>query len=86
MATVYMTKRGGPGLFRRLADMADAVDLPRYPLTTLGLAVVSAKTGQLDAADHYMALARKTPHSADDAVAQALRVIGFFWHFMRTAG
>jgi LuxR family transcriptional regulator, maltose regulon positive regulatory protein len=73
---VYMTKRGGPGLFRRLADMADAVDLPRYPLTTLGLAVVSAKTGQLDAADHYMALARKTPQSGDESVAQALRVIG----------
>lgn len=73
---VYMTKRGGPGLFRKLADMADAVDLPRYPLTTLGLAVVSAKTGQLDAADHYMALARKTPRSAEKGVAQALRVIG----------
>ncbi|OQP87060.1 transcriptional regulator [Rhizobium rhizosphaerae] len=73
---VYMTKRGGPGLFRRLADLADEVDLPRYPLTTLGLAVVSAKTGQLDAADHYMALARKTPDSSKEGVAQALRVIG----------
>ncbi len=73
---VYMTKRGGPGLFRRLADMADEVDLPSYPLTTLGLAVVSAKTGHLDAADHYMALARKTPHMGNEGVAQALRVIG----------
>lgn len=73
---VYMTKRGGPGLFRRLADMADEVDLPRYPLTTLGLAVVSAKTGQMDAADHYMALARKSPHTGDEGVAQAIRVIG----------
>lgn len=73
---VYMTKRGGPGLFRRLADMADEVDLPSYPLTTLGLAVVSAKTGQLDAADHYMALARKTPKIASEGVGQALRVIG----------
>lgn len=73
---VYMTKRGGPGLFRRLADVADEVDLPRYPLTTLGLAVVSAKTGKLDAADHYMALARKTPDIANEGVAQALRVIG----------
>ncbi len=72
---VYMTKRGGPGLFRRLADMADEVDLPRYPLTTLGLAVVSAKTGKLDAADHYMTLARKTPEIANEGVAQALRVI-----------
>ncbi|SIR18469.1 transcriptional regulator /transcriptional regulator, LuxR family [Rhizobium sp. RU20A] len=73
---VYMTKRGGPGLFRRLADMAEEVDLQRYPLTTLGLAVVSAKTGQLDAADHYMALARKTPDVGNEGVAQALRVIG----------
>lgn len=73
---VYMTKRGGPGLFRRLADMADEVDLPSYPLTTLGLAVVSAKTGQLDAADHYMTLARKTQAISKEGVAQALRVIG----------
>ncbi len=73
---VYMTKRGGPGLFRRLADMADEVDLPRYPMTTLGLAVVSAKAGQLDAADHYMALARKTPEIGNEGVPQALRVVG----------
>ncbi|HHZ08881.1 MAG TPA: transcriptional regulator, partial [Rhizobiales bacterium] len=47
----------------------------RFPLTTIGLSVVSAKAGQLDAADHYLAMAERSARKEDTALAGDLRVV-----------
>ncbi|WP_234794794.1 LuxR C-terminal-related transcriptional regulator [Xaviernesmea oryzae] len=72
---VYTTSRGGASLFRKLSAEAAQIDLSAYPLTTLGLAVVSAKTAQLDAADYYLEIASRRAGTADEALASALRVV-----------
>ncbi|MCD7107917.1 LuxR C-terminal-related transcriptional regulator [Rhizobium sp. DKSPLA3] len=72
---VYTTSRGGAALFRKLSDEAAQIDLAAYPLTTLGLAVVSAKAAQLDAADYYLEIASRSADAADEALSSALRVV-----------
>ena len=56
---VYATTRGGTLLFQTLSAKAADINLSGYPLTTLGLSVISAKAGQLDAANHYLAIAER---------------------------
>lgn len=72
---VYATTRGGSTMFQAIIARASEIDLPRFPLTTLGLSVVSAKTGQLDAADHYLAMAERSIQKGDVALAGDLRVV-----------
>ncbi|PYE43555.1 LuxR family maltose regulon positive regulatory protein [Rhizobium sp. PP-F2F-G20b] len=72
---VYTTNRGGAALFRKLSDEAAQIDLSAYPLTTLGLAVVSAKTAQLDAADYYLEIVSRGADAMDEGLASALRVV-----------
>ena len=38
-------------MFQSIIARASDIDLAQFPLTTLGLSVVSAKAGQLDAAE-----------------------------------
>lgn len=73
---VYSTTRGRAGLFHTILERAAEIDLPRFPLTTLGFAVVTAKAAQLDLADHYLSIAENRIESkADDLLGSDLRVV-----------
>ncbi|MCM2294091.1 LuxR C-terminal-related transcriptional regulator [Allorhizobium sp. BGMRC 0089] len=72
---VYKTTRGGTNLFNTILGNAASIELNRFPLTTLGLAVVNAKAGQLDAANHYMALAERSTIVGTGDYAEDLRVV-----------
>ncbi|MEM8663185.1 MAG: transcriptional regulator, partial [Pseudomonadota bacterium] len=47
---IYLTRRGGMSMFRLLLERIENVDLSRFPLTALGLAVARAKMGHLRSA------------------------------------
>ncbi|URK85946.1 hypothetical protein LP421_01460 (plasmid) [Rhizobium sp. RCAM05350] len=70
---VYATTRGGTLLFQTLIAKAADIHLSAYPLTTLGLSVISAKAGQLDAANHYLAVAERACTS--QTLSRDLRVV-----------
>jgi LuxR family maltose regulon positive regulatory protein len=70
---VYATTRGGTLLFQTLVARAADINLSNFPLTTLGLSVISAKAGQLDAANHYLAIAERA--CADGKLSRDLRVV-----------
>ena len=70
---VYATTRGGTLLFQTLIAKAANINLSGYPLTTLGLSVISAKAGQLDAANHYLAIAERA--CTGEALSRDLRVV-----------
>ena len=72
---VYATTRGGTALFQTLAARAADINLLDFPLTTLGLAVVSAKAGQLDVANHYLAIAERAFPSGGERLGRDLRVV-----------
>lgn len=72
---VYATTRGGSTMFQAIIARASEIDLTQFPLTTLGLSVVSAKAGQLDAADHYLAMTERSAQRGDEALASDLRVV-----------
>lgn len=56
---VYLTARGGVSIFSALLEQVSVIDLARYPLTTLGLVVINAKRGRVDAARHYLEQVRR---------------------------
>ncbi|WP_426240606.1 LuxR C-terminal-related transcriptional regulator [Pararhizobium sp. DWP1-1-3] len=70
---VYATTRGGTLLFQTLITKAADINLSGYPLTTLGLCVISAKAGQLDAANHYLAIAERV--CTGQILSRDLRVV-----------
>ncbi|WP_457588966.1 LuxR C-terminal-related transcriptional regulator [Ensifer canadensis] len=70
---VYTTTRGGALLFETLIAKAAEITLSRFPLTTLGLSVVSAKAGELDAANHYLVIAERACNS--DELKRDFRVV-----------
>ncbi|MBP1860091.1 LuxR C-terminal-related transcriptional regulator [Rhizobium herbae] len=70
---VYATTRGGTLLFQTLIARAAEINLSDFPLTTLGLSVVSAKAGQLDAANHYLAIAERG--ATGEKLSRDLRVV-----------
>lgn len=70
---VYATTRGGTLLFQTVIAKAADINLASYPLTTLGLSVISAKAGQLDAANHYLAIAERA--CTGQALSRDLRVV-----------
>jgi len=73
---VYSTTRGRASMFHAILEQAAEIDLSRFPLTTLGLAVVTAKAAQLDLADHYLSIAEHRIESqTDDAFGSDLRVV-----------
>lgn len=72
---VYATARGGMTMFQAIISKMAEIDLGRFPLTTLGLCIISAKSGRLDAADHYLALAQRSAGHDDKALAGDLRVV-----------
>ena len=72
---VYAKTRGGTALFQTLIAKAAGINLADYPLTTLGLSVINAKAGQLDAANHYLALAERAAATMGEKLAQDLRVV-----------
>lgn len=72
---VYATNRGGTTMFQAISARAGDIDLNRFPLTTLGLSVVSAKAGQLDAANHYLVIAERSAALGGEALAGDLRVV-----------
>lgn len=70
---VYATTRGGTLLFQTLIPRAADINLSGYPLTTLGLCVISAKAGQLDAANHYLTIAERA--CTGQTLSRDLRVV-----------
>lgn len=73
---VYSTGQGRAAIFHAILSRAAEIDLSLYPLTTLGLAVVSAKAAQLPLADEYLAIAEHADAGCDDAVLHRdLRVV-----------
>jgi LuxR family maltose regulon positive regulatory protein len=70
---VYATTRGGTLLFQTMIAKAADINLSRFPLTTLGLSVISAKAGQLDAANHYLTIAERAV--ASEKLLRDLRVV-----------
>lgn len=73
---VYSTGQGRAAIFHAILSRAAEIDLLRYPLTTLGLAVVSAKAGQLPLADEYLAIAEHAVAGCNDAdLRRDLRVV-----------
>lgn len=72
---VYVTSRGGANLFNAILSNVALIDLARFPLTTLGLAVVSAKSGQLQAANHYMEIAERAASVSLSVYLCDLRVV-----------
>ncbi|MBB4952387.1 LuxR family maltose regulon positive regulatory protein [Agrobacterium vitis] len=72
---VYVTSRGGTNLFNAILGNVALIDLAQFPLTTLGLAVVSAKAGQLDAANHYMDIAERAADVSLPTYLCDLRVV-----------
>ncbi len=70
---VYATTRGGTLLFQTLIEKAADINFSEFPLTTLGLSVISAKAGQLDTANHYLALAERA--AAGGGLSRDLRVV-----------
>lgn len=86
---VYATTRGGTMLFQTISAHACEIDLEHFPLTTLGLSVVSAKAGQLESANHYLAIAERAVGTSP-AYAADLRVVKvllslYFDHFASAA-
>lgn len=71
---VYATTRGGATLFQALSGRAAEINLGRFPLATLGLAIFCAKAAQLDAANHYLAIAERAV-TGDETLAKDLRVV-----------
>lgn len=72
---VYATTRGGTTLFQTMIAKAADINLANFPLTTLGLSVISAKAGHLDAANHYLTLAERAAATMGEKLAQDLRVV-----------
>lgn len=72
---VYVSSRGETNLFNAILSNVALIDLARFPLTTLGLAVVSAKAGQLDAANHYMEIAERGASRSLERYLCDLRVV-----------
>lgn len=73
---VYATGQGRAAIFQPILSRAAEIDFSRYPLTALGLAVVSAKAGQLPLADEYLAIATHAVAGCNDAVLRRdLRVV-----------
>ncbi|OHZ41699.1 LuxR C-terminal-related transcriptional regulator [Agrobacterium vitis] len=72
---VYTTSRGGASVFNSIMANVSAIDLSCFPLTTLGLSVVSAKAGHLDAANHYLGIAERADTAAPDTFTSDLRVV-----------
>lgn len=72
---VYVTNRGGTNLFNAILSNVALIDLPRFPLTVLGLAVVNAKAGQLEAANHYMEIAERAASASLSTYLSDLRVV-----------
>ena len=72
---VYTTSRGGAGVFNSIMANVSAIDLTCFPLTTLGLSVVSAKGGHLDAANHYLGIAERSVTATPGPFARDLRVV-----------
>ncbi len=73
---VYSTRRGRASMFHAILERAAEIDLSHYPLTTLGLAVATAKAAQLDLADHYLSIAEHRIESeANDKFGSDLRVV-----------
>jgi LuxR family maltose regulon positive regulatory protein len=70
---VYATTRGGTLLFQTLIEKAAEINLSEFPLTTLGLSVISAKAGQLDTANHYLVLAERA--APGGKLSRDLRVV-----------
>ncbi|MBO9170655.1 transcriptional regulator [Rhizobium sp. L245/93] len=70
---VYATTRGGALLFQALIEKAPCINLSAFPLTTLGLCVISAKAGQLDTANHYLTLAERS--CGEGELSRDLRVV-----------
>nr|WP_245294977.1 LuxR C-terminal-related transcriptional regulator [Pararhizobium antarcticum] len=70
---VYATTRGGTLLFQTLIAKAAEINLSAFPLTTLGLSVISAKAGQLDTANHYLALTERA--TSGGQLSRDLRVV-----------
>jgi len=72
---VYVTTRGGTRLFQTLIAKAADINLFDFPLTTLGFSVISAKAGQLDAANHYLAIAERALGTGREMLSRDLRVV-----------
>ncbi|HBF29876.1 LuxR C-terminal-related transcriptional regulator [Rhizobium sp.] len=72
---VYVTSRGGTNLFNAILNNVALIDLSRFPLTVLGLAVVSAKAGQLEVANHYMEIAERAANVSLATYLPDLRVV-----------
>ncbi|MUP07301.1 LuxR C-terminal-related transcriptional regulator [Agrobacterium vitis] len=72
---VYTTSRGGASVFNSIMANVSAIDLTCFPLTTLGLSVVSAKAGHLDAANHYLGIAERADTAAPGTFTSDLRVV-----------
>lgn len=72
---VYATTRGGTRLFQTLIAKAADINLFDFPLTTLGFSVISAKAGQLDAANHYLAIAERALGTGREMLSRDLRVV-----------
>lgn len=62
-------------MFNSIMANVSAIDLTCFPLTTLGLSVVSAKAGHLDAANHYLGIAERADTAAPDTFTSDLRVV-----------
>ncbi|SFD78565.1 helix-turn-helix transcriptional regulator [Roseivivax sediminis] len=71
---IYLTARGGMSVFRQLSEHVAGIPLDRFPLTTLGLAVLFAKLGQLQAARHYLGLVTRT-EAGDAGVERQGRLV-----------
>jgi LuxR family transcriptional regulator, maltose regulon positive regulatory protein len=72
---VYATTRGGTMLFQTLIARAADINLFDFPLTTLGFSVISAKAGQLDAANHYLGIAERAIGTVGEMPSRDLRVV-----------
>ena len=72
---IYRSFRGGGPLFRAIAETAAGIDLPAFPLTTLGLAIFQAKAGQIRAAGHYLRIVETTADPANIGPARQIRVV-----------
>ena len=72
---VYVSSRGGMAIFSALIAEVAHLDLPAYPLTALGLAVISAKAGQLEAANHYLWLVEAAITATDAGLQRQIRVV-----------
>ena len=72
---VYASSGEGMSLFQALLSEVAALDLNDFPLSTLGLAVISAKAGHQDAANHYLALVERNRPAKDQDLLRQIRVV-----------